>query len=53
MEQLRLFPPPGGMTTPLPTDRIAESRELLAEMMVAVIDGEEGQHTSREGEADE
>jgi hypothetical protein len=53
MEQQRLFPPPGGMATPLPTDRIADVREVLAEMLVAVIDNKEGQHTSREGEADE
>ena len=54
MEQLRLFPPPGSPPTPLPTESLNEARELLAEMLVVVIENNKGEHASMcEGEMDE
>ncbi len=54
MEQLRLFPPPGSTPTPLPIESLNEVRELLAEMLVVVIENNKGEHASkREGETDE
>ena len=54
MEQLRLFPPPGSIPTPLPKKSLDEARELLTEMLVVVIQNNKGEHAStREGETDE
>ncbi len=54
MEQLRLFPPPGSTPAPLPTESLNEARELLAEMLVVLIEINKGEHASmREGEMDE
>jgi hypothetical protein len=54
MNQLRLFPPPGSIPVPLPNEGLDEARELLAEMLLVVIDSNQYEHIStREGEADE
>jgi hypothetical protein len=54
MNQLRLFPPPGGIPAPLPKDGLDEARELLAEMLLVVINSNQHEHSStREGDTDE
>ena len=37
MPQLRLFPPPGGLGTPLPEEVRSKARELLAELLAVVL----------------
>lgn len=54
MNQLRLFPPPGGIPTPLPIDSLDEACELLVEILVVVIENNKEETISiREGETDE
>jgi hypothetical protein len=55
MGQLRLFPPPGSILAPLPKDARDAARELLAEMLAAVVERNKvDQDTSaHEGETDE
>jgi hypothetical protein len=54
MNQLRLFPPPGAIPAPLAKESLDEARELLAEMLLSVIDSNQHEHLStREGETDE
>ena len=54
MNQLRLFPPPGSIPRPLPKDGLVEARELVAEMLVTIIEKNKEEHVAtREGETDE
>jgi hypothetical protein len=54
MNQLRLFPPPGGIPDPLPKDGLVEARELLAELLLVVIESNDDEHlATREGDTDE
>jgi hypothetical protein len=54
MNQLRLFPPPGSIPAPLPKEGLDEARELLAEMLLVVVDGNQHERLlMREGETDE
>ena len=54
MNQLRLFPPPGGIPAPLPKDSLGEARELLAELLLVVIESNDDEPLStREGDTDE
>jgi hypothetical protein len=53
MKQLRLFPAPGTLTQPWPDDVQTQARQLLAELLAAVLETATEQSTSREGESHE
>lgn len=45
LKQMSLFPPAGTVTEPLPTKVLEEARALLAELLVAVMVGEDSAKT--------
>lgn len=53
MKQLRLLPPLGSIPTPLPKDSLDAARELLVEMLAVVIENNEEERSTHEGESDE
>jgi hypothetical protein len=53
MKQLRLFPPPGTPTLPLPDDVRTQAQRLLAELLAAALEPAADQTTTREGDSDE
>jgi hypothetical protein len=50
MIQLGLFPPPAAPDNPLPEKARREAGELLAELLIAVIDASAETRRSREGD---
>ena len=52
MSQMHLFPPPGTPTQPLPPEAQIQVRQLLAELLAAVLATAAAEPTSREGEHD-
>lgn len=53
MDQLRLFPRPGAIRKPLTREVRSESRELLAEMLIAVIVDRSKERPTPGGDTDE
>jgi hypothetical protein len=49
MPQLNLFPPPGAMTQPLPHEVQTQVRQLLAELLAAVLVTTAENPSNREG----
>ena len=49
MQQKSLFPPPGALTNPLPDEIQKEAKQLLAELLVAVLAAARAEPTRRQG----
>ena len=50
MTQLRLFPPPAAPDKPLPDQVRREARELVTDLLIAVIESSTETQRSREGD---
>jgi hypothetical protein len=53
MTQLSLFPPPGAIKEPLPNEVLLVARELLAELLVVVVENTIAQEPIGMGGTDE
>ena len=49
MPQMNLFPPPGALTQPLPHEIQMQIRQLLADLLAAVLATTTEKPTNREG----
>jgi hypothetical protein len=52
MTQLSLFPPPAAISKPLPDDVLRAARDLLAEMLKAVIEEITQEFPTEQGDTD-